>query len=276
MPAQPSCKIQYIAGNLAITAVELLTSGVTFTPTAGAPFSGIVATFIVPGPAITTGSFVAQIAWGNGRSSPGVVTQSGVSLSGTTYVVTGKHTFGTNNEFNLLVSLRHTNDLTAPVTVSSLAFVTRLGFGQTQTAQYWSSSAGQSLIKSFNGGSTRTELANWLASSFPNVYRAQAGTNNLSGKTNANVASLFLNLTRLQRSLDQEVLATALNVYASTLTLGGITGGKAGFQVTNLGLGAIKYNVGSRGTAFNAADNTLLSVQAMLGQINDRQQRNTL
>ena len=261
-------EIQYVAGGLTVTAVELVASGVTFTPTAGAPFSGVVATFTLPGPAIITGSFLAQIAWGNGRSSAGVVTQSGVSPGGTTYFVTGKHTFGTSSLFNLLVSLRHTSGLTAPVTVSSLAFVTRLGFGQTQTAQYWSSSAGQSLIKSFNGGSTRTDLASWLASSLPNIYGAQAGANNLIGKTNANVASFYLNLTRLQRSLDQEVLATALNVYASTLSLGGAAGGKAGFQVTSLGLSVIKYNVGNRGAAFNVADNTQLSVQGLLEQIN--------
>lgn len=204
------------------------------------------------------------IAWGNGRTSLGVVTQSGNS-----FTVTGKHTFGTSSRFNLSISIRHISHLTAPVMVSSLAFATRLGFGQTQTVQFWSSSGGQSLIRSFNGNPTHTELANWLATTYPNVYGTQSGNQNLTGRSNAYVAGRFLSLGQQQRTLDQAVLAPGLKTFtASTLSLGGTAGGKVGFQVTGSGLSGIVYNVGPRGAAFNVADNTLLTVGQILDQIN--------
>ncbi len=102
------------------------------------------------------------------------------------------------------------------------------------------------------------------------MYGAQAGNQNLAGRSNAYVAGRFLSLGQLQRTLNQAVMATALNVYASTLSLGGTAAGRAGFQVTSSGLGNTLVNVGSRGAAFNVADNTQLTVGQILDQINSQ------
>jgi hypothetical protein len=64
------------------------------------------------------------------------------------------------------------------------------------------------------------------------------------------------------------VLATALNVYASTLSLGGTAGTAYGFTVTATGLGAASYNIGSSGTAFGVANNTTLNVFQILKAAN--------
>ena len=47
-----------------------------------------------------------------------------------------------------------------------------------------------------NGGSGATNLATWLATNFPYLYGASAGTNNLTGKTNKDVAALFIKFGR--------------------------------------------------------------------------------
>jgi hypothetical protein len=59
---------------------------------------------------------------------------------------------------------------------------------------FWHNNQGQALINSFNRGSASTALANWLAVTFPNLYGAGAGVNNLTGMTNAQVAAFYLNL----------------------------------------------------------------------------------
>jgi len=42
--------------------------------------------------------------------------------------------------------------------------------GQTATIGFWQNKNGQNLIKSLNGGATSTQLGNWLAATFPNMY----------------------------------------------------------------------------------------------------------
>src|SRR5262249_15560671 len=152
---------------------------------------------------------------------------------------------------------------------SSTANVTSLGqgisAGQSAGIDYWQGTAGQTLIQSFNGGPTATALASWLAATFPNLYGASARANNLTGKTNADVAAFFLSLFGLQNpKVDAEVLATALNVYASTLSLGGLAGQSYGFVVNDTGLGARSYNVGPNGAAFGVGDDTTLNVYQLL------------
>jgi len=56
------------------------------------------------------------------------------------------------------------------------------------------------------------------------------------------------------------VLATALNVYATTRSLGGTIGQAFGFTETATGLGADSFNVGGNGAAFGVADDTALNV----------------
>ena len=150
--------------------------------------------------------------------------------------------------------------------------------GQTAGIGFWQNKHGQNLIKSLNGGPTSTQLANWLATTFPNMYGATSGPNNLIGKTNAEVAALFTALFKRtgQTSpggppkLDAQVLATALAVYVTNQTLAGTTAVAYGFLVTEYGVGAATYNVGGNGAAFGVASNVSISVLGLLLAVNDR------
>ncbi len=259
-------QIQFIAGKLTITSSSLVASGTTFTPVAGAPFQGTVASFSNPDPSSTINSYTAQITWGDGTSSNGTILQSGNE-----FVVTGSRTYSAAGTYAVRVMIRHKLGITSPTEVSSTAVVTRQGFGQTQDSDYWRSQSGQNLINSFNDSATSTRLGNWLATSFPRLYGPQAGTNNLSGRTNAQVAAYYLNLFRQSSTtLERQVLTTAFNIYASTLNLGGAAGARAGFQVTLSGLGATSVNVGLRGSSFGVPNNTSLPVLSLLTYINSR------
>src|SRR5262249_7078436 len=63
--------------------------------------------------------------------------------------------------------------------------------GQTAGIGFWNNKNGQALIKSLNGGPTSTQLGNWLADTFKNIFGVNAGSNNLAGLTNAQVAAVF-------------------------------------------------------------------------------------
>ena len=100
---------------------------------------------------------------------------------------------------------------------------------------------------------------------FPELYGVNAGSNNLTGFTNDQVAAFCLNLaSQTSAKLDTAALATALNVYATTASLGGGQAQAYGFDVTADGLGAASYNVGLNGSAFGVANNTTLTVFALL------------
>jgi hypothetical protein len=128
---------------------------------------------------------------------------------------------------------------------------------------------GQALIKRFNGGPTSTALANWLAATFPNLYGAGADGNNLAGMNNVQVAGFFQTQFNLGGPRVQaQVLAVALNVYATTASLGGNAGAASGFTVSAAGLGARSYNVGNDGAAFGVANNTKPGVYQLLLAVN--------
>src|SRR5207247_2343306 len=125
--------------------------------------------------------------------------------------------------------------------------------GQTATIGFWQNKNGQALINALNGGSTSTQLGNWLAANFPNLYGAGAGANNLAGKTNAQVAAFYKTLfARTAKTaagggpakMDAQVLATALAVYVTNQTLAGTTAAAYGFLVTENGVGTRTFNVG--------------------------------
>src|SRR5207248_9035844 len=67
----------------------------------------------------------------------------------------------------------------------------QLHCGQTAGIGFWNNSHGQALIKSLNGGPNATQLGNWLAATFENIFGVHAAANNLAGKTNAQVAAAF-------------------------------------------------------------------------------------
>ncbi len=133
------------------------------------------------------------------------------------------------------------------------------------TVSYWRSSAGQALIDSLNGGASSKDLGKWLANNFANLYGAGAGKNDLAGKTNAQIATYYDSLT----TANQEVLAAALSVYASSSNLaGGTMGASAGLPVTAAGLRNATVNVGLAGEAFGATNGGLESMWSLLEGVN--------
>jgi hypothetical protein len=146
---------------------------------------------------------------------------------------------------------------------------TCLTTGQTATIGFWNNKNGQALIDSFNGGPTSTALGNWLAANFPNLYGQGTGgalnPDDLTGKTNADVAALFQKDFNVQgMKADAQVLAVALADYATTSSLGGTAAVAYGFTVTADGVGAAGFNVGSNGAAFGVPNGTVLTVFQIL------------
>jgi hypothetical protein len=240
----------------------LTATGTSVSATAGAPFNGTVASFSDTDhdPA---SNYTATIAWGDGNTSTGAIQANG---SGG-FNVSGTNTYAAAGTYTLTVTITDSDGSKA--TATSKANVTNLGSGvqngQAAGIGFWRNKNGQALINSFNGGAGSTALANWLATTFPNLYGAGAGANNLTGKTNAQVATFYVSLFNLQGpKLDAEVLATALNVYATTSSLGGSATTAYGFTVTAAGLGADSYNVGANGDAFGVPNNTTLNVFQIL------------
>jgi hypothetical protein len=155
---------------------------------------------------------------------------------------------------------------TAAITVTA---GTAIQQGQSAGIGFWNSPNGQALINSFNGGPSSTALANWLAATFPNIDGTSAGSDNLTGQTNAQVAAFYQTLFGLAApKLDAQVLATALNVYATTSALGGTAGVAYGFVVTAAGLGGSVSNIGSSGSAFGVPNNATLTVLTILEEAN--------
>jgi hypothetical protein len=150
--------------------------------------------------------------------------------------------------------------------------------GQAATIGFWQNKNGQALIKSLNGGSSATQLGSWLAATFPNMYGADAGPNNLAGKTNAEVAGFYTTLFKRNGQtspggppkLDAQVFATTLAVYVTNQTLAGTTAASYGFQVTANGLGYTLFNVGNNGAAFGVANGDSIAVIDLLLAVNAR------
>jgi hypothetical protein len=137
--------------------------------------------------------------------------------------------------------------------------------GQTAGIGFWNNKNGQALIKALNGGGG-TQLGDWLATTFPHMFGALSGSNNLAGKTNAYVASFFQSRFVVKdQKLDAQVLATALAVYVTDGTLDNTgVGAQYGFIVGGNGVATATFNVGSNGAAFGVADNTVMTVLDIL------------
>jgi hypothetical protein len=137
--------------------------------------------------------------------------------------------------------------------------------GQTASIAFWKNKKGQALILALNGGPTSTQLANWLVATLPNMYGAGAGSHDLVGKSNADIAALIKQDIRNKDNLDAQVLATALSVYVTNATLDPTAvAAQYGFTVSGDGVGAATVNVGTSGAAFGVANNTTLTVMDLL------------
>jgi hypothetical protein len=259
----------YLTGGQTVNPAPLTAMGINFAATAGAPFTGVVASFTNADPFGGPGSYTATITWGDGNTSAGTISDAG----GGTYLVTGSNTYADPKQCSVQVLIQHKLGYTTPATAYATATVSSLGLpvqaGQTAGIGFWRNGNGQALIQSFNGGSNATALANWLALNFPNLYGSDAGSNNLFGKKNSDVATFYLGLFSEQGpKVDAEVLATALNVYASTQSLGGTTAQASGFTVSDTGLGARTFNVGADGAAFGVSNKAVVNVYQLLKAVN--------
>jgi hypothetical protein len=137
--------------------------------------------------------------------------------------------------------------------------------GQTATIGYWQNKNGQALLKSLNGGPGATNLGNWLATNFPNLWGASAGANNLAGKTNAQIASYYVTKFNVRgQKLDAQVLSVAFATYVTNSNLAGNVAAKYGFKVNAMGTGSATVSVGTAGAACGVANNTNLSVWQIL------------
>jgi hypothetical protein len=138
--------------------------------------------------------------------------------------------------------------------------------GQTAGIGFWNNRNGQALIKALNGGGASTQLGDWLAATLPHIFGSSAGGNDLTGKSNADVAALFQRDFLLKGvKLDAQVLATALSVYATNATLDAThVAAQYGFTVSGDGVGIATVNVGSNGDSFGVADNTTMTVLDLL------------
>jgi len=246
----------------------LTATGVNVKATAGAPFSGTLATFTNAEPEGTAVTYSAVIAWGDGSTSAGVV-----SGTGTTLTVSGSHTYADPGTDTIQVTITDTLVGFAAASTTSTAPLTSLKqeARATRNILFWHRATGQALILAFNGGSTHTELATWLATYFPNLYGTGAGAHDLTGKANTDVAALYRALWKANKDgADVQVVATALDVYATTTSLGGAQGKNSGFRVSPTGHGAERFFVGNYGAAVGVANNTRLNVFEMLRAVNNQ------
>src|SRR5439155_7351522 len=102
----------------------------------------------------------------------------------------------------------------------------------TKPTSWWAGVLGKELIGKFGltaGGQT---LGQWLATTFPNLYGGGNGASNLSGFSNAQVAAFYLNQFNMFGTsiLSAEVMAVALDVFATTLSLGGTVAAAAPYN----------------------------------------------
>jgi hypothetical protein len=192
----------------------------------------------------------------------------GLSLSSNGQI-TGTPTTAGTYSYTIIVkdSKGNTAQFTCSIIVTAVTGGS-LGHGDTATIGFWHNKNGQALIKSLNGGPTSTNLANWLATTFPYLYGASS-SNNLTGKTNTDVANLFLTFFNVTGAkTNAQILAGALAVYVTDTDLAGSAAASYGFNTSTTGTGAKTFNVGSNGTAVGLVNNTSYTVLQLLQQVN--------
>ncbi|HLJ97224.1 MAG TPA: S8 family serine peptidase [Gemmataceae bacterium] len=234
-------------------------------PTAGAPFAGAVATFTDPnGAELNDGThYSASIAWGDNTPA----TTGTITLFNGVFTVSGTHTYAAANSFSIMVTINHeltTTPLSEMVSVTSLGQFVQPGL--IKPISFWAGLQGQELLRRFGTTASGQTLGQWLATTYPNLYGGQNGAPNLSPFTNGQISSYYLTLFLVSKGtgLDAEVLATALEAFATTTSLGGSVGQSYGFTVNSNGLGAYSWNVGASGQPFGVNSNTVLDVYQIL------------
>ncbi|HET9211229.1 MAG TPA: hypothetical protein VFR03_12560 [Thermoanaerobaculia bacterium] len=102
-----------------VTETDVLAgSPVTFTRLSGSLFNGVVATFTDTNTANVAGDFTATIDWGDGNTTPGIVSGDAGS-----FAVSGTHTYASAGSYPVIVTLSDDPPGTATATVTSTANV---------------------------------------------------------------------------------------------------------------------------------------------------------
>ena len=147
-----------------------------------------------------------------------------------------------------------------------------LAHGDTATIGFWHNKNGQGLILGATPAAGAPTLANFLATTFPYLYGANAPSgNNLTNASNATVAALFTTFFNVKgQNTDAQVMGGALAMWFTSSSLNGNTSAAHGFgfNISAGGTGAKTYNVGSLGTAIGLQNNTSYSILKLLQQAN--------
>jgi hypothetical protein len=132
----------------------------------------------------------------------------------------------------------------------------------TAATSFWKGTKGVALIKKLNGLTTATNLGNWLAGNFPNLFGS------LAGKDNNYISAYMATLG----TVDQQILAAGLAAYVTSSDLAGGTWAASttygGFNVSASGVGGKTFNVGNKGTALGLMNHKTYSVMELLGRAN--------
>lgn len=161
-----------------------------------------------------------------------------------------------------------------------------IGDNVTATIGFWHNNNGQELIESLNGNPTSTQLGNWLASTFPQMYGsgafydAAAGDDldmNLASKTNSEIAEIFKYLHKRNKKtavtggppkVDAQVMAVALATYVTSENLaGGTYAASYGFNTSPDGITYTTFNVLDVLTTQEADDLGLTPVMDGVGNV---------
>jgi len=151
--------------------------------------------------------------------------------------------------------------------------------GETATIGFWNNNRGQALINALNGSSSSEALSYWLATNFPNLWGSNAGSNNLLGRSNNQVASFMRTKFSVAGApkIEAQILATALAAYVTSSDLaGGSHAGSYGFAVTNVGIRFETISVQSAGSSIGLANNSSQTVMNILRAANSTNAGNAL
>ena len=103
------------------------------------------------------------------------------------------------------------------------------------------------------------------------MYGASAGSHNLAGKTNTQIASYFKQLFSVSgMKIDAQAMAVALACYVTNSNLAGTVAVSYGFVVSAVGTGAATFNIGCDGAAFGVANRSVLSILTIMQKTNDQ------
>ena len=136
--------------------------------------------------------------------------------------------------------------------------------GDTATIGFWQNKNGQALIK--EGGDA---LVSWLNANFGNVV-GSTFSDGFGGDDAGEVADFYKNEFFKKKlkgtaKVDAQFMSLAFATFFTSSNLsGGSVAASYGFTVTQTGIGTKVVNVGSSGAAFGVADNTDMTIMALL------------